>query len=671
MKKFFVISLLAAIALPALACFFIETHNYYLFNVRDDNHLWATAGKETDKAWQKYIGNNDEYYYFDAEEVMEVAKRKGDLLMQSYVTNLKSYLKCSDDVASDQYSWNYPTKTQLVQRDKTLSQIRIYAQGKLNSAMKDQHALLFMRCNMLLRRHAENVQFFEKTASKYKYSPYQEMMRNIYAGALLKTGRTKDAVKIFADQGDWNSLMTQYYKKRSCQAIKQEYLSNPNSPALPFLVQDFVNNTQEAVDKDGFGKLFVRDISKAEAMQMIQLASQVLKEKKSNNPALWMSAKAWLEYMYGMREQAFNDARTAATLDDSDRIKDNARVIWLYIKSAMSVPDALFDDYLAKELEWLEDQSKTDYHYHNVTDRLVYQVLANKYTEVNRPETALAILRATEASSYNSYLDTMQVDHLLKYVDYAKTPAKNALEKFLKQHLSKDNDMMTDLIGTKYLRLCQWEKALTWLRQVPVSFYEEKGYACYAAKRKIDVEPWMRRQWLDTNDEWGDNKWHLGSNPKATFASEMQQMEQELKSLSGQARQQRCYDLAVRYAQAHYTGDCWFLMRDGKSIYDTLRVNETDLTAKARNLLKEASKSSDFKLREKSLYALSYYYLNNPAWYKEDWDSNYNMVRTVQRNTEHFKAFATLADFERANASRTSYYVSRCDEYKQFLKFYR
>ena len=70
------------------------------------------------------------------------------------------------------------------------------------------------------------------------------MMKNIYAGVLYKTGRTEEAIEIFADQGDYRSLMTLFYQKRSYAAIRQEYLKNPNTLVLPFLMQDFVNNAQ-------------------------------------------------------------------------------------------------------------------------------------------------------------------------------------------------------------------------------------------------------------------------------------------------------------------------------------------------------------------------------------------------------------------------------------------
>ena len=218
------------------------------------------------------------------------------------------------------------------------------------------------------------------------------------------------------------------------------------------------------------------------------------------------------------------------------------------------------------------------------------------------------------------------------------------------------------------MRLCQWSKAIQWLSKVPLQYYEGRAYACYAANRRYTVEPWIKRQWLKSDIEYSDIKWRLGQHPKVTFCREMQQMEGELNVLSGQTQQQRCYDLAVRYAQAHFTGDCWYLMRNGKSIWDELRVNETDLAKKALDYLRQASASSDFLLKEKALFAMSYYYLHKDPWYTYKWDSS-KMEDVMQINPEspQYQALTELARFEQANSQRTSGYVSRCDNYTAFL----
>ena len=674
MKRFIAISLLAVTtAVSAFACAWSESYNYYLFRAYNPQEFRQRVDEVTTNNWKVYLGSHEEYFNFRADEVKEFAQKKGDLLMVSYVENLEKYLECAEQKRYE--SWSYPTKEELAERQKTLMSVRTYAQGKLKTRLRSQHALLLMRCNMMLGRHAENVTFWTTTASTMIESVYRDMMRNIYAGALYKTGSEEAAAAIFAEQGDWESLMTQYYERRSYKAIRQEYLNNPNSPVLPFLLTDFVNNAQEAVDAQNDqlpGKLFIRDITKAEARQMCQLATSVVSEGKTTNPVLWQSAKAWIEFMFGDHKQGIADIEKAVTMEGEERIKDNARVLRLYMTAAEATPGSNFDDYLARELEWIDKRSKEDNSFLDPRTRLVHQVLVDKYS--SRPLTALSLLKTIGSYKYDYCIDTVSVESLLEYIDYASTPAQTALDRYLKPHQKLDQDQMNDLVGTKYMRLCRWQEAAERLARVPVIYYNKKGYAVYAANRKWSVEPWMTRQFLAEEVEYGDQKWQLKENPKLAFVREMAKMEGELNVLKGKTRQQLCYDLAVRYAQAHFTGDCWFLMRDGKSICDTLRRNETDLAAKAARLLNEASQTKDAALKERALFALCYGYLYFSEWQLQPWYSDDPESPAYQRLTnpksQQYQAFAALANFERNNKAGLSKYVSNCDEFLQFKKKY-
>ena len=672
-KLFITISLLAAVAMPAFSCIWFDTHNYYLFSVCQNEEFSSRMNEMTRNNWKTYLGSTEEYYWFDAEEIIKAAEKKNDALMVSYVKNLKKYLKCANDVKEDR--WEYPTKEELNQRSQTLSTVRTYALSRVKSRLRSQHALLYMRCNMLMGRHQENVLFWEQTASQFIWTVYRDMMENIYAGALLKTGRKEEASQLFAKQGDWSSLMTIYYEKRSFQAIRQEYLRNPNSAVLPFLLQDFVNNAQEAIDGEGMqGKLFVRDIERSEAQEMWNYAGQVVREGKTNQPALWMAAKAWLEYMFGDKRQALTDAQKATTLEGTPREKDKARVLQLYITAAQTGRDNKFDDYLASELKWLEEKKDSDVYYDNARNRLVYQVLVDKYTREGRQDRALSLLNVAQCGEYDYYIDTMSIKSLSQFIDYVQKPTKVALDSYLAQHIAMGEINLDDLMGTKYLRLCQWEKAQQWLQKVPLSFYQNAGYSLFAAIRSFQVEPWVTRQWLGEGSDYTAEQKRLKANPKLVFAREMQKMESELNVLAGQARQQRCYDLAVRYAQACYSGDCWYLTHDTKSVCDTVRVNEADLTVKAVGLLREASKATDFKLKERALFALAYVYMHSEheRWFIEEWNGNLlEYITRPRRQATQYKAFAILADFEKEHPGRISDYVSRCDEYIQFRKQYQ
>ena len=666
MKRFIITNLLAAMVLPMLACAGGWTSNFYLFRIYDSQEFSERVQSICRDNWRAYLGKSpDEWYWYNADEVIAAAQKKGDPLMVSYVQNLEKYLDCARNVSYER--WEYPTKEELADRSRSLQAVRTYALAKTKSRLRSQHALLYMRCNMLLGDHQDNVTFWEQTASDYIETVYKDMMKNIYAGALYKTGRSAEAGELFAEMGDYNSLMTQYYKKRSFAAIRQEYLSNPNAKVLPFLLQDFVNNAQEAddatnPDAEGTGgKLFIRDISKKEALDMRDFCRQVVKEGKTEVPMMWQSAQAWLEYMFGDKRQAASDIIAAASLKGTDLMKNCTRSLILYITASQAKDSEAFDNYLTDELKWLEENK--DYNY--VRERVLYQPLTRHYAA--QPSRLIALYKTCESYSYGYYIDTMQTARLEKYLYYVNTPGKNNLDNYLKAHAKADPYELEDLIGTKYMRVCQWDKAISWLKDIPKSFYENRGYAVYVANRSWEVEPWLKRQYLKENIEYSDTKWQLSSNPKLTFAREMQQMEGEQSVLSGKALDQRRFDLAVRYAQAHFRGDCWWLMRDGKSAGDAQREGEANLAQKAVDLLQKVSMSQDPALKEKALFALCYGELYGQYWYNEEWNSEtYKYDRVPNTKSKQYAAFNKLFDYE---ASRTpAPYVSRCDEFLQFKK---
>ena len=672
MKRFIITNLLAVITLPMLACAGGWTTNYYLFSVYENEDFSNRMDEISRNNWKAYLGlADDQYYWFRADDIIKAAQAKNDALMVSYVQNLEKYLDCARQVSYE--TWEYPTKEELAQRKQILLSVQTYAQSKLKTRLRSQHALLYMRCNMLLGQHQQNITFWEQTASQYIETVYKDMMKNIYAGALYKSGQTEKAGELFAEMGDYTSLMTIYYKKRSFAAIRQEYLKNPNAKVLPFLLQDFVNNAQEADDAtnpnaEGIGgKLFIRDLSKAEVLQMRDFCEQVLKEGKTETPVLWKSAKAWLEYMFGNKQQALADITEATTLAGTQRMQDDARVLRLYINSALAPQSEDFDNWLQGELTWLSQKIKDDYFFHNAQDRIVQQTLKNRY--FNNPVKEVGLLNATGSYLYSDYIDTMKVENLEKFYFFTLKTPKTSFERYLKDHLTKQDYVLEDLIGTKYMRLCQWDKAIQWLENIPTSFYEGKGYAVYAANRRYNLGPWIKRQWLKSEELYGDQAIKLSQNPKIQFSREMQKMEGELSVLSGEELKKQYYELAVRYAQASFTGDCWYLMRDGKSVMDTVRVNEVDLATKAASCLQKAGDPKDFLLKEKVLFARAYVYMNPTPWYDSIWNSEtYEYDHIPNPKSAQYKAFATFADFAKKHASELSGYVTRCDEYSEFMK---
>jgi len=708
-KQFISISLLALTAtLRANACSGPDVLNYYMFSAYNRETWGDRCARLCDSNWLTYLGKPDnKWYYFDPDEVKAFAKKKGDQLMVSYVEQLEKYLRCVSIAKPD--SWNYPTKEEKAANRQRLNAIRTYAQGKLNTRLRSQFALLLMRCNMMLARHQDNVSFWQQTAQKLQNSVYRDMMKNIYAGALLNTGQRDKAIALFVEMGDTESLITYYYKKRSCQAITQEYQRNPNSPALPFLVQDFVNNAQEAQDaRDEYnywpGKLFIRDIRQAESRQMRQLCQQVVRQGKTKEPALWQSAKAWLEFLDGDTAMARATIDRAVTMAGSDRICDNARALRLYITAANNAKGNI-DNYLAQELQWLEQKAEEEKtldptfgnHYTEVLHRLVYAVLEPRYQRLGQTEVATAIVAAENEMhqlrvyddlagarslsgsdedfkwnpDYNDRLfrrlDTMRIDRLQRYIGYiSQKNAQSPLQQWLNTHLRHDDSFFTELLGTKYLRLAKWQEAKRYLERVPIRFVDTQNITPYLLQRSVASEPWLTSQ-SKREEQTMPGKLKAKDNPKLEFAREMALLEAGYQLLSNEERQKRAYDLAVRYFQASYLGECWSLTRYAQSCLDTLRANEADLAGHAIELLNEAKHSTNLKLQEKALFALAFIPID--VWQKEEWDDKaVDFVKQPRTSSRQYKALTELAAFIKANPTEVSPYVRKCDVIKQFEK---
>ena len=685
MKKFIVISLLAMLTLPTFACIWCEPENPYLFSMYVQDNFKTRVERICNDNWKAYLGSTEEYFWFNADDVIKAARQKGDALMVSYVQNLKKYLDCVGVEQDKQYEWNYPTKEKIANQQRNLQTVRTYAFSKTKTKLRSQHALLYMRCNMMLGRHQENITFWEQTASQYIETVYKDMMKNIYAGALYKTGREAEAGQMFAEMDDYESLMTIYYKKRSYLAISQHYKQNPNSKVLPFLLQDFVNNAQEAEDAKGAGalggKLFIRDINLQESWQMQQFCELVVREGKTETPIMWKCAKAWLEYLAGKKQEALKDIEAAMSLEGTDRMKDNARVLKFYITAATAKPSDKFDSYLTEEITWLKEKEKQDGFFGNALSRITNQAIIPHYQ--NKPEQLLALLLVTsgfDEGSYNytSRIDTMRVDRLEKFYSYTKTPGSKPFDKYLKSQIHTNDSALIELIGTKYMRMAQWDKAIQWLKNIPASYYNKnrgEEYLYYSRMRSYEVEPWIKRQWLDSDKAW-TNKLTWYNNIKLNFCKEMQMMESSLNLLQGKALEQRYYNLAVRYAQASIKGDCWWLLRNYKSCYDTIRVNEVDFGAKAAELLQNAAATNDTDLKIKALFGMGYQELYTTTskgllWTNNVWDEQASeYVRKYYRQSPQFRAFQSLFEIV-DNTHKEPMYVSKCDEFLQFRNYYR
>ena len=676
MKKFIALSLLAFATLQALACGGWVRPNYYMFSVFNRDLMENSYQQEANKFWESYVGDSFYGYMvedfgnvdpkeFDKSEnaLIKAAKKKGDTEMLTYMRLLNKYLY--NNGAGDT-EWNYPTKAQLANRKTVISQVKSQAMAYRGSKLKNQYALLVMRCNMTQKNHQANINYWNNTASKLKDSPYKNWMKDIYAGALYNSGQKDKACEIYAELGDMTSIKYCMRKKRNLQGIKEEYATNPNSPTLIFLVQDFVNNTQETLDNNSDPELMkyveATGIYQNDIDGFIDFAGKVLKEGKTKSPAMWEAARGFVNYM------------------NNNQMRDNARACLMLASIKSARPDDKYFDYITGEYKWLDqvagvtetDKYGNDPHYHDVYERVTYDNLVPQLFKWGMPNAATAVLGMADEhcnqGEYANVIEHFSSNEYEEFYSYLKNGEKSSLEKMAVSKINLPEVAFNDEMGTKLLREGEFQAAIPYLEKVPLSYVQEQGIADYMARKDYNKEIWLKRQFISPWKEF-ETEAKLTENAKLTYCRDMLTLDKEIANATGEARNQLLFKKANLLYQASYKGDCWYLTHYAQSANDEQQKNEYDFVESARTLLREIEKNTtDINTQLKSIFAQTFIVGENSEYCvqkKFDYSTS-TFENTLFFDTPHYRAMTLLDKFYQDNNLQADY-MSKCDIYKRFV----
>lgn len=716
MRKSLAISLLLSLLTfgEAQACLSeAPTYRYYLLHVcPGDIGLFR---EHTNEFWKEYSGGKCDDYPGYGPSVRDVATEKGDHEMLAYMDELDKYLEICGQLRE---TWSYPTAQELAERKATLQEMTTKCKAYKGARLAGQYALLLMRAQMLLGQHEANIQYWTGEAAKMQPSVYRDMMENIYANALLNTGKRQEACDIYATQGDWESIKWMTRKHRNLAGIKSLYAQDPNSPTLIYLVEDFVNNMQETLDQlnpsdmakemhGDFSEEWIEDIGRKpiyndEANMFVVFANDVIKEGKTHNPCLWQTAIGAITYLQGDTEKALATMEKAVKMDGTEMMKDNARCIKLICAASADKLPQEHEKFLTEELTWLDGKinsgrtAETDYrgdgnYFLRMKKRLVHRTLIPRYRTAGRFEMAAYLLDMIErqdignhertdvdeegnynwnreySSLYFGCLDKLCADSLVLYQKALYASPANELERYLKARVYKDEAYYNDIIGTKMLAEGRFEEAVPYLEKVPQGFLRKQNIGSYMAARDYSKPRWLTKQVMKEGDEWSAASRNLlKRNPKLDFCREMMRLkpQHDLSRPDSEERLTAAYQLAVRYFQASCYGDCWYLTHYGKSVADSARAGEKDFAKAAVEYLSESKKSKDPGIREQSLYALAYIPTEPYMTKVYDWETYEE--KTIIHKSRQFFALKELDDFTKAHPGQTSKYVSACDVLRKF-----
>lgn len=713
------------LALPlanATACISeAPTHNKYLFSVFNRSLMQDRFTEATDRYWKQYLGNNDATYQWNRNEIMNKARRTRDTEMITYCRNLNYYL----DTSTDFNSWDYPSKSDIAKRNRTLTSLLQISKNYKGTRFRSRYALMRMRALFGLKRYQEAISYWQATGSKLQPSIYYDIMRNIYAGCLWRTGKKSQAIEIYAQQEDYVSLKYCVRRYRNLEGIKDIYSKNPNSATLVYLVQDFVNNVQETMDQydtesnvtqeekesiaDWMKTIDAVQITRNEALNFINFAAAVAQEQKTSQPCLWLSAIGCIEHQLGKYTEARAALGNALVANGTQRMKDNARAIYA-VNSVYTEPwTNEYRSWLTNEIKWIDSKSMEDRksvtlyetdHYWDVKDRMVYKSIIPKFASLHNTNAVLAMMsmmnetsplfdnddarstaRGTRGYTWNSdysndyflAMDSLPVDDLMKYANYLNTNPTDSLEKYALEHCYQDANYYNDIIGTKFISQGRFADAIPYLEKVNIEFLGTQNIAVYAYFRNYYVERWMTKQKIDNDPIYDESQPAISSNKKLQYCRDMLRLQQEYSSLpSGEERKEKAYELATLWYQGSYEGDCWWLERYGVSIAnDSVKAGTLDFGAEAINLLNESAQSSNFQLKEKSLYALAFISNGDPWYYFVYNNQTFEEEAYARPESRQYHALSALASFATENSYSIDPYVSHCDVLNEFIRYDR
>lgn len=695
MKRFSILSLAAAAAISAAACGSEPVTRYYIYYLPDQSRTWEQRKERgLAKEWSNLLGRevtaedvdelNWELRYldkYDGKNPIIKSALRGDREVREYLTLLARLI----DTSRLRYdSWDYPSREDIEKYKSNLRNIRQRASQYTGRRLSRQYRLMQMRASFALKDWNDCERIWRETPRDK--SIFTALMHNLYAGVLYRTGKRSEAFAIYSGMGDERSASWCAAKTGTVDGVRQYYITDPNSPVLPYLIREFCNNTQETVDvlsdistkqlegkvEDYLDWIGARQISTSSALQFVKLANEAVSNPEVKDKAMWLNGAALVQYYFGNYNEALkliSEAKQAASTEESRLC---TRYISMFVDLATAPSSEAYSDLGIADIDWLLSMSGDD-HAARMLQRLVHNELEPHFAREGKSRQLLASLLVADCYNpeygvsdagsrnlvpvyncdYFNALDTLPVSDVIGWAEYLRD-GRDAWSKTSRAQ-GGQTDYMNDIIGTRLLRQGKFAEAKEYFAKVPIAFLDEQNIAPYAAVRSFTDLPWRSRR--EKSNEY--EKVHLKRNAKLEYCDYILGLKAKTSSASDLMR------LAGAYYTASPDGKCWWLTRYGVSPYgeNPVAAGDFDFAEEARKLLRRA-KTSDAAgvLPIDILYAEAF-----AAPKDMDTYNPYTYNWEVNRNSRQYVAYEALADAF-TSSTPVPAYVTKCDILRSFLK---
>ncbi len=371
----FSISLLIVVGcVPTFACgidYVVEPKNhwlfftgYYAYNEWQTN-LNKIFREENIAFWHDYVGKS-----VSREEVEDALYRENFLCENTYNEFFRYLINKHDTVALKYWKsiksndsatyekvhwkqslWYYPDTNNTTTPDRQRIDLSIIEVIKLDAEcidkcpdpnIRNRYVLQVMRKYFYTGDNKKCIEIWEKYGENVPQSALRTQCLNYYGGALLGSDRKADAAIVYAEIG-YRDVDLHY----DPNILREIYKKQPNCDGFEFLVQQFVNQYFDFPLPE-------------RAKDFNVLVDEIIKDGKSENPALWKSAQAAITYINNNTPKAIQLLSQAEKMRGSDIVKENIRMMRLIFNSVRTDNGRLYEETMYSDFKWLVENIKKD-----------------------------------------------------------------------------------------------------------------------------------------------------------------------------------------------------------------------------------------------------------------------------------------------------------------------
>lgn len=452
-----------------------------------------------------------------------------------------------------------------------------------------RYALQAMRALCNLRRYDECARYWDAVKDRIPQDVVRTMCELKAASALHKTGREDEALNIYVRHGDLPSIRA-INNGRIDNELQFIYNHNPNSPYIEGELQKWLLYFGAEYEKTAFAN---GNASWDEHYMdnLLSVARQAVREKRSRKLAMWYYTLAALYDVKGQSRRAQRYLHLGMNYRKDAFLHDSYRVLRMWLDAQTMPCDSAYETQLEKDVRWLvakAERNKTtafdslivepskhykeEYYYdyypwnyyqdwsnsfywNDALRRLLLRGVCPKMHKAGKyiREIQLANLAENLFIQVNDYSNEMFL--IMDRLPYRVTRdyfariyhPKDDFDRFLNSKGKTDKYYWYDILATKCLRERRYEKALIYLRQVPVAYQRKMNVYSY-----MDYNPFSYDMQTFKHDS------SLRDDCKLHFAEKMAEYKQVMNHDENADRRA---DAKIQYALGlrNSVYKCWFL----------------------------------------------------------------------------------------------------------------